>query len=267
MKNRFFTLCVILITRLSAVEITFEEEDWDRLTFLVSYGSSGNTWLRYCLEFLTKRPTTRLVEIKKSVTLDTKTKGMKTPINNTYEMGVNYKNPPILKVHNFLENYPIEKFSKKTQSKYILLIRNPKECLKRQNTLSLLNETDFHFYQNIEVYDRWNPKTRKLIYYEDLILQPREVLSDLLEFLEADDRYLDPFMNDFAFHQNRSLNFFEETNHESFTKGAALTYHSSQLTLKKKREIDRTIKNIKPLLWERYLKRYAEDAAAVSRPS
>jgi len=85
---------------------------------LLSYPRSGNTWLRYCIEFLTERPTFGYIKkIRNGTHID-------TPFFKEY-----LTNEPIaLKRHEWDED---EARSKRAYRKIILLIRNYKEVMLR----------------------------------------------------------------------------------------------------------------------------------------
>lgn len=247
--------------------ISISQEDLNHHTFLVSYGGSGNTWLRYCLEYLTKRPTLKFRSTYKTldkIRLDTTTKHMKLPINNAIPLGVDYSNPPIFKVHLFKKETPLKKFSKLTKAVYIMLVRNPKECVLRNSGSSFetaynrLSQVNFSYYVNLKIFDAWNPKSKKIVYYEDLIEQPEKTLKELLDYLGEDDQYLSSFMQDYEFHKQRSLEFYKFTMHSSKSKGQSAIFHSNKLTDQQKQALDEIVKTTYPLLWKKYLKRYAE---------
>lgn len=255
-------------TSLHGYEISFEDEDWEGHTFLVSYGGSGNTWLRYCLEFLTKRPTFRpdlpaiIRSDSKKIELDMVTKHMRKPINNTIPLGVDYSKKPILKSHEIEE--VIKKIPKASSATLILLMRNPKECLYRlpkataENILASLSDPQFSFYKNLQAFNRWNPNKRFIIYYEDIIQKPEQTLFELLTFLGEDDRYLSVFMRDFAYHKQCSIDFYHFTNHISQSKGKDPLYHSKKLSREQRIAIDNVLKKTRPYLWKNYLLRYQE---------
>lgn len=269
-KQRLF--CIIFLVAclseclISALELSLKDEDLNKQTFLVSYGGSGNTWTRYCLEFLTKRPTLHIPieefnnNPSKIFEIDTTTKDMINPINNTIPLGVDYSKLPIVKFHHFSRFFPPSKFANKS-TLFILLIRNPKECLLRGGTVKDLKNfgrSSAPFFANLQIYDNWNPKTRKLIYYEDLIEHPRKTLKSILDFLGEDDRYLNDFMLHFEQHKQNSLDFYTFTDHVSRTKGKKSLFYSNKLTKQKKIAIDNAIKNANPQLWNKYLVRYEE---------
>lgn len=248
-------------------EISNDQKNFDRHTFLVSFGGSGNTWLRYCLEFLTKRPTLKYRTSYKNVDkilLDTTTKHMKLPINNTIPLGVDYSKPPIFKVHQFRLVSPLEKVNRKSNAIFILLLRNPKECVLRNSSCNFqkaaahLGNPNFSFYQNLKIFNKWNPKTRKIVYYEDLIERPEKTLKELLDFLGEDDQHLSEFMQNYAFHKEQSLEFYKFTNHASKSKGASAIFYSTKLSSEERTALDDVIKSTQPLLWDKYLIRYAE---------
>ena len=83
------------------------------MVYLVSYQHSGNTWLRYCIEYLTKCPTWGHREFsiseRKSNFLD-----------------INLKNKPIcIKRHEFPQR------ELNLNDIFLLILRNPYQCIKK----------------------------------------------------------------------------------------------------------------------------------------
>lgn len=87
-----------------------------RKTFLLSYPCSGNTWTRYCLEYLTQRPSFN------AWIVDRRNK----PIGWQANFEVDLNKAPILKAHRI----ETETFDKDTDQ-LILIVRNPKEAIRR----------------------------------------------------------------------------------------------------------------------------------------
>ncbi|MBY0110246.1 MAG: hypothetical protein K2X90_03995 [Candidatus Babeliaceae bacterium] len=104
--------------------------------FLLSYPRSGNTWMRYCIEVLTQRPTA-------SFNLNPKIQAL--PIGCICEYPLNFKKPPVWKIHGKYElNFAGYRHNPK-KDLLIFLIRNPKEAIIRQvgflSEINLVNLT------------------------------------------------------------------------------------------------------------------------------
>ena len=134
---------------------------------LISYPKSGSNWVRYSIEFLTKRPTP-----------------------GHFRLILNKKNPLFERVHGYNTKLVMDDFDK-----IILLIRNYKECLishRKQAFEKVKSIEDFFslnckqppawYMSNIECFDCFNGE-KLLIYYEDLLIKPEIEIVKLINFL------------------------------------------------------------------------------------
>lgn len=118
---------------------------------LLSYPRSGNTWSRYCIEYLTKRPTG---EAEYLFPINRYNKFMNNPINNNFELGVDYNRAPIIKLHEYTPKYEEKKYG----GKYLILIlRNYKECILRHEMgysicVNALQSSRYYFFKNIKIF-------------------------------------------------------------------------------------------------------------------
>jgi len=217
-----------------------------RKTFLLSYPCSGNTWTRYCLEYLTQRPTFNAWLVDRR----------NIPIGWQANFEVNLDKAPILKAHRI----ETEKFDKDTDQ-LILIVRNPKEAIRRaeyqldkKEHLSEEKKGKIYF-DNLATFDSWNSENRILIYYEDLITNPESSLEKLLLFLDESPSKLPLFMQDYHKHQHNALEIY----YDSYSKGRDLLYHSRKIDPDLRKQIDQWIEELYPLYWNKYLKdRFSE---------
>ena len=227
-------------------------------TYLLSYPRSGNTWLRYCIEFLTKRPT-----LEKQAEVIGR---YNCPLGFWLDLGTDFERQPIWKMH---ERFWMERsgtFDPQRET-LILLVRNYKEAITRQLgrplQLHLLQRytgrwDDPHLYfDNLALYHRWHPEKRLLLYYEDLITDPRNTLEQLLRFLHVEPTCLDAFFEHFDLHKRCSLHIYT-TQDPSITKGNKTMYHSYSIDKQERKAIDAYVANTYPIIWDMYLRRYAE---------
>jgi len=164
----------------------------------------------------------------------------------------------------------------------IFMVRNYRECMLRHfsspeavyteirhqttnNHLANNKEWVFNFhanqyFHNFRVYELWNPKNRMIVYYEDLIENPRLVLSQIAHFIEESNKQnaIDNFMQHFNDHFEKSLQIYEET-YTSHTRGKSLLYHTNKAGLDKCFHLDTLVKNAFPEFVEKYLSRYLLD--------
>lgn len=153
----------------------------------------------------------------------------------------------------------------------ILLMRDYKECISREardnwdDALQLLYGKISpgkakSIFDNLELYDSWPSDRRLLIYYEDLLSNPKQVLAELVEFLGEDDHLLRPFMKNYEKHQETMLTAYQGK-HGTFSQGKDLHYHSKKAPPQVIHDMDEYVKKKYPYLWNKYLMRYEGDGA------
>lgn len=260
MKSKLYGLCVFILIPLIADDrhekglLNKISKYQGRHTFLLSYPRSGNTWLRYCLEYLTGRPTMHRFNIKDK---------RNCPIGWLAGFEVDCSKPPIEKVHCKKE---IDRSKHDPDNDLlIVIVRNPKEALSRQLgqeiTLPLLKKRGGGYdaktyFDNLATYDSWKSENRILIYYEDLLTKPKETLACLLLFLNESLEYLDCFMNEYEAHKIHAIEIYKESKSDV----TDLLYHSKLIDVDHRRQIDEWIAQLYPAMWDTYLKdRYVED--------
>lgn len=201
------------------------------MNLLLSYPRSGNTWIRYIVEYLTKKPTIGYT-IKGSAPWDIKCLG------SFIDLGVDLDADNILVKRHAL-NYLHEDVDK-----LILIIRNYKEAIVKHvgkplniNLLAQANYMDL-----IQYYDQF-ASDKVLIYYEDLITDVKPILNQLLTLLEYDDSHVESFMKNLEKHKIQCLDLYGY----SSTRGKVAIFHSHKLG----EELIR--------LWDEYLMKHHEE--------
>ncbi len=216
--------------------------------WLLSSAKSGNTWVRYCIEQLTDYDTSpSLLEKKPPGT------------------------PLMIKAH-LLESDTYE--MNNSSKKLILLVRNYKELICRYSSrnekhrinlqkvnaiLQLINAGTWHYFFNLEDYDRWSEDKKLLIYYEDLIEKPSETLARLVRFLDGDPERVKNFMARYEEHKRKALRIYDREYAGSDTKGKGTLHHSKKLSTRFLQQIDDLVREHYPEIMEKYLLRYATD--------
>lgn len=212
----------------------------ERRTFLLSYPRSGNTWLRFCLEAVTHRPTLSYREQDVKI--------FSIPLGLTYDLGTDLAKDPIWKVHS--EERMQQIGFNPGQDTLILLLRDYKKCLYSDlpswiAVLKEIEDPNSDYFQNLALFDSWDEKRRLLIYYEDLIEHRDEELKRLINFLGEDLQVID-------------LEQLEAESREFYD-----LYIRPRKFMKKLGEtpppdsmLDDRVRELHPLLWERYLSRY-----------
>ncbi len=219
--------------------------------FLLSYPRSGNSWLRYCIEFLTGRATFSRA-------------GFMQPINQPFAwhfgFELNAAKEPVEKLHRPKE---IQGAMNQGHDKLLFILRNPKETFARYERSSfdeLLRDchagrsyAGSYYFEDLEYFDAWPDSSKLLIYYEDLIQHPETTLKKVLDFLgESADRLCD-FMHSYDQHKKACVDLYYIAESKDDT-----AYHTKRLSAAYLRRVDQWISQAYPNLWNRYLIRYAE---------
>lgn len=216
---------------------------------LLSYPRSGNTWVRYIFEFLSKRPTQGY---------DHKTDA---PLGKRVDIGVDLSAPPIaVKSHNELGG---------PDDKLLVVVRDYKEAITRHakaggwNTDQKLKE---HFIQEtsgkeragvdyvkiLQLYDEYEGD-KLLVYYEDLIEKPKDTITKIVKWSCISDEYVHLLFENFEEHKKNSIKSYSPKSHSG---GSNLKFHSSQLKPEFISFMTDHIKNKHPNVFDKYLKRY-----------
>ena len=241
-------------------------------TYLLSYPRSGNTWMRYCIEELAKRPTLSL-----SVDSFNRKKGHK--VIDFFSLSaaipsldVSLQKPPIWKVHNRSSLLSVPKVD--SRSTLILIVRNYKEVLIRQlgkeTFLGFIDElagkrertkkdffSGYNYFDNLLLYHRWNSGKKLLIYYDELINNPALTLKRLLTFLKVPITVLPQFLEQLTEHKKKAITVYNSNLGKSITQGKHPVWHSRMITHLTKKWIDTVVAKSYPVLWKTYLRRYA----------
>ncbi|HSH52314.1 MAG TPA: hypothetical protein VK982_11385 [Bacteroidales bacterium] len=211
---------------------------------LLSFPRSGNTWVRYFLEFLSKRPTSiglvencqKGVSKKDAIAID--------PAVDFLEKCV------VIKRHR--ADHDWDNWSS-NNCNLLFLLRNPKECIIRHsrdgNDLESCIEGFVHclkFYHNFQ-------GKKKLISYEQLLQDPKKNILEILKFLDISFDHVDDFFRNFEEHRRKSVRNYGA----AFTQGDKnQLYKHSRMQPKKANYIINQLKNQNPELFDIYLQKY-----------
>ena len=224
--------------------------------------------MRYCVEFLSKRPTCSYQKSKYR---------LNSPIGSLISLGVDLKKETIL--------YKIHYFTKKIDdARIILIIRNYKDAIVRRSCYKNLEAEELHdnlinrFRQNIrgkigktghdyilpiKIFDKHKGE-KLLIYYEDLLSDFKRTLKSVANFLNFGTEHLSGFLDNINLHRNNSLEIFE-TYSKSFYRKSQKSQktqqnHRDRLSENQKISCDKIIKDKWSHLYNKYLVRYSEHA-------
>jgi len=210
---------------------------------LLSFPRCGNTWYRYAMEWLTKKPT--VGGPGRDPAVDWKLNGA---------LGVDMKKPLLM----VKRHWPSDKIS--TDSKIILILRNYRECVSR-HVASARKEDPYvlidRYVDNV-TYFHHKFKKRLCIYYEDFLKNPEPILKKSLDFLEESDARLEGFVTNLIDHKNRSVNLYKKFQGYSQTGGSPkkLLHYSNAMTKEKKWAWDSRAQQRDPWIYSKYLSRY-----------
>lgn len=221
-------------------------------SILLSYPRCGNSWFRFCVEAISGRPTypdsDYVMDLRNNLN-----------IKGTYvlrkEHGL-YDKDNIDKVPVVQDNNIFHKV------KLIFLLRNYKECLIRQNkdyntVIIGKSKGPYNYMENIKEFDKWPDDKKLLIYYENLLTNPKNELLKCVNFLDLNEEKLDDFMSKFDFYKQKSIEVYD-LKYGSASKGKDLLYHSKMRKKEKMKVWDEEIEKHHPKMFEKYLKRYIE---------
>ncbi len=222
---------------------------------LLTYPHSGTQWLTYCVCQLTYRPAYVLNE------------KMWDWNSSMLQLSPDQKKAAFYHTHRpeFLTHVH-EDFRKHQNGKLLIVLRNFKESLFRrvdtaEKALRLVHraskgEGDFYkLIRNLSYFQTFPPERRLLIYYEDLILSPKETLQSILNFT-GDEANIDEFIDELETHKERCFTFYNTTpslpGTRSFGKPKFHSLQTDQADLKK---LDVLFKKHFSELWP-YFKRF-----------
>ncbi len=245
----FFMAISLFIFSISTIFSDIKDEP----VLLLSYPRSGNTWTRYCIEYITKRPTG---EIPYLFPIDLNSNHMNSPINNSFDLGVDYKKFPVIKLHSY------NSLGSKIDFKYlVIIVRDYKECIMRQHSSYNLAIADLEFPHNwyidaLKIYDNWDKDKRLLLYYEDLMNDPFYVYNQIANFFGEGKETIENFINEEAEHKANGIWLYSRYEMFSASKGTDIHFHAKKLTPEQIYELDSLCKNLYPEIFDLYLRRY-----------
>lgn len=121
----------------------------------------------------------------------------------------------------------------------------------------ILQKKGFEYFDRLSLLDKWKNKTKLLVFYEDLVKNPKEVFSKVLSFLGEDC----DICNEFDFEMLRELvlsTYRPQPPVGSVTEGKDLQFYSNLMGIDMASEINRVVSIKYPKLWSKYLSRYAQ---------
>jgi len=226
---------------------------------MLSYPRSGSTWLRYCIEFITERPTFFRVAGTDHIRV---TKHIDTPF---FEEFLSHE-PIVLKRHEWNSK---EAKVLKAYNKIILLIRNYKEVSVRAGqrgqpvrcpTVPPVSQS---YIDLIEAYHNHEGE-KTIIYYEDLLLTPKETLDSLMKWMQVPKNYkhkLEQLMDKFDEHKDKCGKKYRSMSPNGDYKTNTICnkdiyFHTRCISKDALKLVDEDVEKRCPYLFTLYLKRY-----------
>jgi hypothetical protein len=246
-KYFFFCLSILSFSNINDTDV-----------ILLSYPRSGNTFTRYCIEYVTKRPTFS------SLTLNNK--AINSSYGNTFpDLQTDFSKHRVFKTHGISK----ENINKYKDYGLILILRNYKEALVRHQTdpkhshpLTIHDDLYCPSYINcINTFVNWKNKHKLVLFYEDLVDNPDYYIQNIVDFFQTDQKNATTILASFDLHKNRVIDIYNNLGSRSQTQGKASIIHSNNLTLQSKLDLDKKIiQNTPNSFIKNYLIRYFEDA-------
>jgi len=230
-------------------------EKMEEKEFFLSYPGSGTNWTLSLLQILAKKPVGNGCDssyVQKYVT-------------NRLNLPLDYSKTTLYRTHFVHDSLRRINPSK---NKLLLIVRNYKECHSRALKFHKKNNSASNVYTQIafldeyldplNFYENWkDSKTKLLIYYEDLITKPRQTIEKLLTFFDEDTSCLDNFFKKYDYWREKVLNsYISQHNYNFSSNGNKKDFHSKDLSVSEKKEMDQFIKKNYPVIWKKYLSRY-----------
>jgi len=236
--------------------------------FFLGHPRSGNHWMTYILVQLLDRPCVSHPSVEPFFWMSEdkkKAEYLDDPLSR----------PVILHAHNpFDAGMHLVDFR---DDWLIFILRDFKETLMSDNhdheanvILRLEHERRFlnmqdpyrhrvnSYVNDLRCYDQWNPEKRLIVYYEDLIASPNEVLTQLASVFGLSQERLDSFLENFEVHQSKCFNrsFIKKRKLLENQGVFDLKRHTKKMSPRGVRIVDEFFKRQCPDYWDRYLYRY-----------
>lgn len=219
------------------------------MIYSISYPRSGITWFRYCIEFITSKPTQGNERDMPIASRD----GIETLSHVSL-----CDEKAFYKRHCYYDVYDPNK------DKLILVVRNPVENFSREYSKEnkdvdhIIKKSIPKFINNLEGVDSFKKSGGEVlvIYYEDLISNDslQIVINQCVSFFPSAEKDLSiKLMRDIDYHRKSSVKNYPQ----SYTKGKKGVKHQKHVSDQEIDTIKTSLKEqIDESLYRKYLKRY-----------
>lgn len=221
---------------------------------LLTYPRSGTNWTIGILQALCKR-TVRWIDNRGTV--------------NRLDFEIDESLPIVYRTHGVNQ-----RLVKLKQSSYSLIftLRNFKECVIKETKYTAeefvagLLENDpqiTKYFDNLEFFDSgWkNPETKHMIVYEEMIQNPQDTIISLLTFLgESLEKVPEFFEHYDEWNAEMLASYHRQHRRKGPSSQNQPLFHSIDFSKESLIAMDKAVQERYPILWEKYLKRYAENS-------
>lgn len=244
-------------------------ENSQGVVILLSTKRSGSNWVSGSLLAITRKPISWLWWRQR--VLKENSKFQSDPSYNRLNLPLDSRIPLLYRTHTDFDL--LEQFSS-DRNKLILITRNPKELLYRENMrtgtyTAVLDraaaENFLNIYmQTLRVYDSWASQNRFLVYYEDFINDSEQILLNLLGFMGESPTYFDDYIEHREFYNSQLLDSYQK---QHATNGGTISarngpkpiFYTDFAQPEDLLWVDEYLKSVDSILWENYLVRFSED--------
>ena len=233
---------------------------------LCSYPRTANTWVRYMIETVFHYPTAGPGGgFYRGVLPYGNRKKLFALADREFGLPIHSKLKNREKI--FLKIHDLEAIENRNKP-LILILRNFKECIPSQLkhsqqegnfllTYLRMFQSEAYYFENIRLFDE-RRGAKLLIYFEDLMENPRKELERLARFVGSPTDEIEKFVDNISTHKKTLLDYYKRIGHfHPNTYGKERDYFSREWTDHEKRLCDEEVKKTYPKLWK-YLRRYAQ---------
>ena len=233
------------------------KKEVNKFRFLMSYPRSGNHLVRFLIEYLTGLPTHGCIgnRYNEKFLCDWDYKDNINPLEHVN----NNKEPIYYKSHGMFDFFSNEPYH------MIFILRDPRECILRncmnddKIDMENIEKEIIHYLNLIEIYDTLDCE-KLLIYYEDLLTKPLDILKEINDFVQdvSDDVMYKKLYENYK----ECTEIFAAQNNKTFggvTSNFRTKYYFSQLSIKNQKVFMDSFNNISESYQDekKYLDRYS----------
>ena len=148
------------------------------------------------------------------------------------------------------------------KDKILILVRNPLDIVLRESSSfqhaveNVRKDLELPLFINLHYLEIWPKANQHVIYYEDLLDKPKEEIEKLLQFVEVPFIKIDDFIMNLDLHKCNTITYYEKYHGMSQTKGEDRKLYQKQYSAEQLKALVYLLKQIDPIIWEKYLKRY-----------